>query len=773
MDEVTTTVPNDDVTFSTDDVAPSRMSFELLSTGYQVAICLQVILLIIISMVGLLGNTLTIIAIFRTKSLRITTNYFLINLAIADILVCVIIEPFYIVSLIYRGWPMSTEFCKTIGALTCLSLAASVINLLAISVNRYYCIVKNKLYAMVFSSNRTIIYCLVIWAISFLSIVLPSAGVGDFGFNEHLMICGYPATHASYVYQIVSMVIMFVASTCVIVYCYCNIYKRMQDSSRRTQRITSTNSESNSNINCVEEKKSTFSRMKSHKSSNMTMLPKKRDLQVAKTLLIVLLTFVICWTPSVLLTVFDKYYKAPDLLRQITAILALTNSSVNPFIYAWRNRGFRLAYIRIIKCRHWLRPGEDEHDVSKMDSTTNKIQVKDVAIKFIKVSFHLLLFFIIAQQKGNIISQNTFEMSISPDNNTMSSLDNNMNGSDNVTNIEPQEGQVIAIVESIILIILCVVGFFGNLLTIVAIVRTNKLRITANYFLVNLALADMIVCVIVEPFYLLGLFYRKWPLSDMFCATISGISIITLSSSVLNLVAIAVNRYFCIVQNQRYATLYTTNRTIFYCVMIWVVSFTLIMPASFGFGEFGFNKHLLICGYKVSEESWLCQIVTMAIMFAFSMITFVFCYYKICKEAHMSSRRSRRRKSSTTSQVSLAGSVKTLNKLQKHLSINKLNPQTREIQVAKTSFIVLITFMICWTPIVLQVIFDKKYKIPNVFVQVFALLSLANSSVNPFIYAWRNRHFRNAYKRIITCRHFFGKAIEDVSHTRNNNSTIA
>ncbi|XP_033102244.1 5-hydroxytryptamine receptor 4-like [Anneissia japonica] len=358
-----------DEEISTTELASSRVPFSFLDPGMQVAICLQVVILIIIGLVGLFGNTLTIIAIVRTKSLRITTNYFLANLAIADILICVIIDPFYIVSLLYRGWPLSGAFCKTVGAITCLTLAASVINLLAISVNRYYCIVRTKLYASLFNSRRTVMYCLAIWGISFLTIVLPSAGVGDFGFNESQMICAYPPTEEAWIYQIVSMVIMFMASTIVILFCYYNIYKKMQDSTRRT-RSTSTSSEHISNVNNVVDKKSTFARMKSHRSANV-MVPKTRDIRVAKTLLIVLLTFVICWTPSVTLTVFDKNYMAPDLLRQMFSILALTNSSVNPFIYAWRNRSFRQAYIRIIKCRHWLKPGQ--YDTEKPEDSTTRL----------------------------------------------------------------------------------------------------------------------------------------------------------------------------------------------------------------------------------------------------------------------------------------------------------------------------------------------------------------------------------------------------------------
>ncbi|XP_033102239.1 melatonin receptor type 1B-like [Anneissia japonica] len=369
------------------------------------------------------------------------------------------------------------------------------------------------------------------------------------------------------------------------------------------------------------------------------------------------------------------------------------------------------------------------------------------------------------------------------------------------------------------LIIISIVGLFGNLLTIIAILRTNKLRITANYFLVNLAIADVVICTFVCPFYLLALFHRKWPLADRFCAAIGGISCIVLAASVLSLLAISINRYFCIVKNKLYAKYYSTQRTIWHCVIVWIASVISISPTLGGLGEFGFNEHILVCGYKITYESWKCQIATMIIIFIVSTSTILFCYYNIWKEVYNSSNRTKR-KASTVSQISLSGSTsdiynkkhsltgtindnnrklslsgtindnnrklgfsgttndnrklslagtindnnRKLGKLRSQLSMMKLVPRTRDIQVAKTSLIVLLTFMICWTPTVIQVVFDRNFKTPDGVVQAFAFLALANSSINPFIYAWRNRHFRKAYKRIITCRHCFGNAVDDISH---------
>ncbi|XP_033096705.1 melatonin receptor type 1B-like [Anneissia japonica] len=296
------------------------------------------------------------------------------------------------------------------------------------------------------------------------------------------------------------------------------------------------------------------------------------------------------------------------------------------------------------------------------------------------------------------------------------------------------------------------------MLTIIAILCTNKLQITANYFLVNLAISDIIVCLIAEPFYMLALYHRKWPLSKEFCAAVGAISSISMGASVLNLLAISVNRYICIVKNMYYAKLYSNRRTVLYCVAVWIASLISVSPTIAGVGEFGFNKYFLVCGYAMTEETWKCQVGEMVVKFIVAISTIFFCYFKILKEVCKSSCRSNKHKGSDTSQRKLSGNevnTKMFPKLPKQVHMLKqawVEHRDRDFQVAKTSAIVILVFVLCWTPSVLHTIIDRDFSAPTGLLQVFAFLAMGNSSINPFIYAWRNHHFRKAYRRIITCQ---------------------
>ncbi|KAJ8047338.1 Octopamine receptor beta-3R [Holothuria leucospilota] len=68
--------------------------------------------------------------------------------------------------------------------------------------------------------------------------------------------------------------------------------------------------------------------------------------------------------------------------------------------------------------------------------------------------------------------------------------------------------------------------------------------------------------------------------------------------------------------------------------------------------------------------------------------------------------------------------------------------------------IVMGAFVICWTPSIFKLLFAVygSYSVKTLdVIQVSAeILSVANSTVNPIIYGYRNSSFRAAYKNVIT-----------------------
>ncbi|ESO98045.1 hypothetical protein LOTGIDRAFT_88987, partial [Lottia gigantea] len=65
----------------------------------------------IVIILSLIGNTLVILVIFRHRWMRTTTNYYLVNLAVADLMVTVSCTWVHLVDDVTEGWVLGSFFC--------------------------------------------------------------------------------------------------------------------------------------------------------------------------------------------------------------------------------------------------------------------------------------------------------------------------------------------------------------------------------------------------------------------------------------------------------------------------------------------------------------------------------------------------------------------------------------------------------------------------------------------------------------------------------------
>ena len=67
---------------------------------------------IIVFVVGLVGNFLVCVAVYRNTSMRTVTNYFIVNLAVADFMVILFCLPPTVVWDVTETWFLGDTFCK-------------------------------------------------------------------------------------------------------------------------------------------------------------------------------------------------------------------------------------------------------------------------------------------------------------------------------------------------------------------------------------------------------------------------------------------------------------------------------------------------------------------------------------------------------------------------------------------------------------------------------------------------------------------------------------
>lgn len=95
------------------------------------------VILLIICLVALVGNVSVYLIVLRTNKLRTITNFFILGLAAADILVSIANMPVTVASLFTGNWPLDHTSCLAFGFINMLTLCSSVLSLCNISINRY------------------------------------------------------------------------------------------------------------------------------------------------------------------------------------------------------------------------------------------------------------------------------------------------------------------------------------------------------------------------------------------------------------------------------------------------------------------------------------------------------------------------------------------------------------------------------------------------------------------------------------------------------------
>ncbi|XP_062702994.1 serine-rich adhesin for platelets-like isoform X2 [Aedes albopictus] len=176
----------------------------------------------------------------------------------------------------------------------------------------------------------------------------------------------------------------------------------------------------------------------------------------------------------------------------------------------------------------------------------------------------------------------------------------------------------------------------GNALVIISVHKNRKLRVITNYFVVSLAMADIMVALCAMTFNASVELSGRWLFGPFMCDVWNSLDVYFSTASILHLCCISVDRYFAIVRPLEYP-LYMTHRTVgFMLANVWMlpalISFTPIF-----LGWYTTAEHLEtlkdnpeMCVFVVNKAYAL---ISSSISFWIPGIVMVTMYYRIFKEA--------------------------------------------------------------------------------------------------------------------------------------------
>lgn len=267
-----------------------------------------------LSVVTVFGNLLVIISIVYFKQLHTPTNSLILSLAVADLLVGVLVFPLtmeYSIGICYFDYD---SFCEVRGTFDVSLCTSSILNLCCISIDRYYAVCQPLKYRTKINYDVVVIMIVVSWGLS----ALIGISFIIVGMNQDK--CDSKCFVNVVVANILGLIFSFYLP---VIKMLCIYLKIFLVALRQARSIQSTK--------CGE----TIGKL---------------ERKATKTLAVVMGIFLVCWLPFFLCTTALSFSTAyvPLAFIEFLNWLALSNSMLNPFIYAFFYSWFRSAFKMII-----------------------------------------------------------------------------------------------------------------------------------------------------------------------------------------------------------------------------------------------------------------------------------------------------------------------------------------------------------------------------------------------------------------------------------------
>ncbi|XP_064077196.1 galanin receptor 2a-like isoform X2 [Macrobrachium nipponense] len=322
-------------------------------------------------LVGVSGNSIIVASMARDKGTRNVTSWFLVSLAVADLLLLLLCVPLETTQIFLMTPNLSLSVCKLSSYCELLSAVASVLNLTAVSLERYIVIVypmRSRTFCT-FSNCRRAIFG--VWCVSvFLSI---PAGVTQ----DVYSVTYYNATDSVTVYHcdtggdhgmlfaVYRLVIVFLLPALLMSFFYARVIKALWVSTKNITQMTRVYSISSHNSLASASVTSGLVQPSPSTTSGLALLhaacPLKRCVhrqrsgeevkqarkQVIKMLILVIILFMACWGPKIIFFVILKNGLSRESFKPLVyniriylGLLPFIHSCLNPIIYSFMSTNF-------------------------------------------------------------------------------------------------------------------------------------------------------------------------------------------------------------------------------------------------------------------------------------------------------------------------------------------------------------------------------------------------------------------------------------------------
>ncbi|XP_029342413.1 neuropeptide SIFamide receptor-like [Acyrthosiphon pisum] len=281
-----------------------------------------------------------------------------------------------------------------------------------------------------------------------------------------------------------------------------------------------------------------------------------------------------------------------------------------------------------------------------------------------------------------------------------------------------------------------VVGFVGNISVVLVVYKNVRMQSSpTNIFIVNLAIADLLVIVVCVPFTLIGSITTEWRLGLVICKLVPYFQGVSVNASINTLMAISVERCLSICYPMSPVGKGVCKRVV---VIIWIISLTITMPWAIYFDlqpmEEGSDNQICLESWPTVESGNLYFVLAnLLLCYVLPLTVIAVCYMFIWQKV------SRRK---------VPGEPM-------HNGANMV--QRSKMKVITMIMYVVVLFAVSWLPLYVAFSLIKFWPLPPA-VESYTVASLpvaqwlgaANSSINPLLYAIFNHRFRDGYRALLS-----------------------
>lgn len=282
----------------------------------------------VVFLLGVSGNAVVVYVVIHNRAMQTITNIFIANLAVSDIIMCLLAVPFTPLSGLTQDWLFGDFLCHLVPMVMGVSVHVSTLTSTAVAVDRYFVIVHPFMPRMKVSVCMILIG--VIWSIA-ISISLPLAIFQKVTWidSESVHACheDWPEGTARQFFTVVSLILQYIVPCSIISFCYGRVSASLRR--RAKTRIGS-----------------------SSRTRDQMEIQRKR--KTNKMLIAMVSIFVCCWLPLNVIQLILEYHQEVFnwkyflLTFFVTHVIAMSSTVYNPFLYAWMNENFRKEFKQVI-----------------------------------------------------------------------------------------------------------------------------------------------------------------------------------------------------------------------------------------------------------------------------------------------------------------------------------------------------------------------------------------------------------------------------------------